>query len=101
MRRRLSVRYSTQHNRKRMRAMRKQNRRKGLREIAAAVREAITHVPPLANITLEVLDEGIFPSSVADQTWWRVPVVASPAPERLFPVYELLAEIQQHLRDQK
>ena len=68
-------------------------------DIAESVRDAIAKVPPIGNITLDVLEQGIYPSTVADQTWWRVPVVASPAQERLFPLYELIAEIQEHLQE--
>ena len=69
-------------------------------EIAESVREAIAQVPPVGNVTLDVIEQGIYPSMVADQTWWRVPVVAKPVQERLFPVYELIAEIQEHLQEQ-
>ena len=79
--------------------MRSNDRATEQHEIAESVREAILQVPPLGNVTLDVLEQGIYPSTVADQTWWRVPVIASPPQERLFPVYELIAEIQEHLQE--
>lgn len=31
--------------------------------------------------------------------WWRVPIRPSQWPERVFPLYEVLAEIEDELRD--
>ena len=80
--------------------MRRSDRANEQHEIAESVRDAISRVPPVGNVTLEVLEQGIYSSTVADQTWWRVPVVARPVQERLFPVYELIVEIQEHLQNQ-
>jgi hypothetical protein len=69
------------------------------REIARQVREAITQVPPLEGTTLEVDEKGIYSSIVGDKRWWRVPLIPRPYPRRLFPLYEVMAEIEEQLRD--
>jgi hypothetical protein len=69
------------------------------REIAAQVRAAIAQVKPLAGIELEVDEPGIYASTVGNQVWWRVPIVPHPYPERLFPLYEVLTEIEEQLRN--
>jgi hypothetical protein len=67
-------------------------------EIASYVREAIAKVPPLDNMALYVDEPRIYESAVGNQLWWRVPIVPRPSPERLFPLYEVMAEVQQRLR---
>ncbi len=68
--------------------------------VAQQVREAIALVPPLENMTLEVDEQGIYASSVGGQHWWRVPLIPSPYPHRLFPLYEVMAEIEEKLRSE-
>ena len=70
-------------------------------EVAQQVREAIAHVPPLQGTTLEVDEQNIYASSVSNQRWWRVPLTPYPYPVRLSPLYEVMAEIEEHLRDEQ
>ena len=70
-------------------------------EMAQQVRDAISSVPPLKGVHLDVNPNGIFGTDVAGKTWWRVPLVASPRPRRLTALYEVLAEIEEVLQDER
>ncbi len=72
----------------------------GKQDIARLVREAITQVPPLNGTTLEVDEKGIYSYQISNQFWWKVPIIAHPFPARLFPLYEVMAEIEERLRDE-
>lgn len=66
--------------------------------IASQVRQAITQVPPVNGMVLEVNEQGIYTYQIGSQHWWKVPIIAHPFPQRLFPLYELLAEIEELLQ---
>ena len=63
--------------------------------IADAVRSYLKDYH-LGSITFEVLPDKI---RQVDQ-WWRVPIQPSQWPDRLFPVYETLAVIEEKLQDE-
>lgn len=66
--------------------------------IANQVREAIAQVPPINGMVLEVDEQGIYTYEIGNQRWWKVPLIAHPFPQRLFPLYELMAEIEEQLQ---
>ena len=67
--------------------------------VARLVREAISQVPPLSGITMEVEEKGIYSYQISNQFWWKVPIIPHPFPARLFPLYEVMAEVEEWLRD--
>lgn len=66
--------------------------------IADQVRQAIAQVPPVNSMVLEVDEQGIYTYQIGNQRWWKVPIIACPFPQRLFPLYELMAEIEELLQ---
>ena len=70
----------------------------GKQDVARLVREAITQVPPLNGVTLEVDEKGIYSYQLSNQFWWKVPIIPHPFPTRLFPLYEVIAEIEERLQ---
>lgn len=72
----------------------------GKQDIARLVRAAITQVPPLNGTKLEVDEKGIYSYQISNQFWWKVPIIAHPFPVRLFPLYEVMAEVEERLHDE-
>lgn len=72
-----------------------------VKDIAQRVRESIMSLPPFAGLQLEVDEAGIVSNNVGGKIWWRVPIVATPWPQRMSPLYEALAEIEGHLQDER
>lgn len=70
-------------------------------EIAQAVRHAIDSIPPLESTTLEVDDTGIYSTESGGKKWWHVPITPNPWPMRMYPLYEVLAEIEGALQDEQ
>lgn len=70
-------------------------------ELAKCVRNAIASIPPLEGVHLDVNPERIFGTDVAGKIWWRVPLIATPRPRRLSALYEVLAEIEEVLQDER
>lgn len=70
----------------------------GKQKVARLVREAITQVPPLTGTTLDVNEKGIWSYHIGNQFWWKVPIIPHPFPTRLFPLYEVIAEIEERLQ---
>lgn len=70
-------------------------------EVAQWVRESIQSVPAFEGMKLEVDEADIHATEVGGQTWWRVPVIPTPWPHRMFALYEALAEIEGHLQNER
>lgn len=68
----------------------------GKREIAQIVNK---------HLTQQLLDNIYFVADEANiqggDSWWRVPVRPSRLPEQLFKFYELLAEVEEEIREQE
>ena len=75
--------------------------RKQAIEVANFVREAIAAAPPFDDMTLDVDENGIFSTISGDKAWWRVPVIPHPWPERMYALYEALAEVEGMLQDEQ
>lgn len=70
-------------------------------KIIQKVKEALDTLPPFEGMRLEVDEQGIVYSIVADKVWWRVPIVPHPWPSRMYCFYEALAVIEEHLQDEQ
>jgi len=62
--------------------------------VADAVRRHLPHRQP-GGITMEVIEEGIR----NEGPWWYVPLRPSAWPEKLFPYYEALADLEAALEE--
>lgn len=70
-------------------------------EIAGFVRDAITCVPPLEGTSLTVDEKGIYGRDTNGKTWWHVPIVPNPVPRRMYPLYEVLTEIEEVIEEKR
>ena len=70
-------------------------------EIAQLTRDAIASVPPFDGIRLEVNEASIYGTDINNRIWWNVPVRAIPAPRLRFAMYEMMAEIEGILQDDR
>lgn len=74
---------------------------RNVQEVADAVRESIAATPSFDGTSLTVDENGIIATDVGGQTWWRVPVIPTPFPRYLSPLFESLAEIEGVLQDER
>ncbi|GAB4452315.1 MAG: hypothetical protein OHK0029_02980 [Armatimonadaceae bacterium] len=70
-------------------------------EIIDSVEKSLAQVSLPDELTLTVDASGIVASEVGGKTWWRVPVIPTPYPERKSSLYDVLAEAEGILQDEQ